>query len=1754
MRPTRVPKTALRRRSWLALHCIAGCAGLLLGIEAASIPGLLNTGVDANGTLLSSGTVDPHWTLVESADSAAPGPAAYVVVGSGFPIPPWLENGPDSRWIAPQANQSSGNRPGDYLYRLTFDLTGLEPATAVVRFRWSSDNTGTDVRLNGHSTGIGYDGNFGAFSADFTLTEGFIEGLNTLDFVVNNAGDSVNPTGFRAELQGTAEGVAPPGTPPVITRQPASLTVAFGEPALFTVGVYGSKPLLYEWRLNAHPIQYTTNAQYLIPAVLLTHVGGYDVIVHNDFGSATSQVATLELTFPSPAQLTYEPSGPSSRRTGIALTEIMYHPAPRTDGRNLEFVELYNSNPFFEDLSGWRLVGECDFTFPANTILAGNSYLVVAAVPGDLREASGATNVLGGFTGKLANEGGIIRLRKRSGAVVLEVPYSDRHPWPVAADGAGHSLVLVRPSYGERDHRAWAASAFKGGSPGGPDPLPDGPLTGIVINELLGHAETGQLDFIELYNGSARPMDLTACYLSDDRLAAKYRIPDGTVLGPHARVVFDETQLGFALDAAGEAVFLIHPALDRVLDAVRLTPQRQGTALGRFPDGADQWHALDQPTPGKANARPRRPTVVISEIMYHPISEMDDDQYVELHNSGTKSVDLDGWRLTDGIEYQFPPGTPIHPGGFLVVARKAARLRANRPDLDPALILGDFTGALSGQGERIALEAPMAFNGPVSPERAPVLDPAYSLVDEVTYRDGGRWGRWADGGGSSLELIDPRANPNLAPNWADSDETAKAPWTTIEATGRLSAPHPSFDSAEQLQLFLLGPGEALVDSVQVLVAGNNRIANSTFENGLNNWTFQGTQSHSSWEQGQGYNSARSLRLVATERGDHVANRVFTSLNSSIPRGTETTIRARVRWLKGHPEILLRLRGGALEAYGRLTLPDNLGTPGAPNSQSRANAGPAIVGVEHRPVLPQAGEPIRITARIDDPDGVANAFVRYRVDPATNASVIVLADDGTGSDEFAQDGIYSAVLPAQPKGTLIAFWIDALDAHAAPAASRFPAGAPARECLVRIGEDHRPGAFANYHLWITSASHSLWAGREKMSNDDVDATFVYGTNRVIYNAGAHYSGSSYTSPGYNSPTGSLCGYDINFPADDRILGEEHVTLDWPVRDDTNQREQLMYWFLEQYGLPNMYRRYVHLFVNGVRRGTIYDDVQQPGNDTIEEWFSDDADGHLYKTDCWNEFDNAGNRLDPCLLNTLENFTLPDGRKNTARYRWNWRPRAVRGSANDFAPLFALVDAVNSTSDYLARVEGIADVDHWMTTFAMNDLASFWDAFGNPNAKNTFLYKPERDSWKLMCWDFDVGLGVFNDPPDAPLFDVGDPTIRQMYETPAFVRLYWAALKEAMETFFQASTIDPILDAKYAAFRANNVSLNSPGAIKSWIGQRRTYLASQLNTVSAAFAITSNNGSDFSTAQPFLTLTGSAPVSVRTIIVNGIPYPLTWLSPTLWSLRLALQPGVNTLAVHGLDRHGLAVAAATDTIRVTYSGTVTPPPALFINEWMASNQSAAIDPADGAFDDWFELYNPSSMPVSIAGFWLSDDPTAPSLCVVPQGFYIPPYGHLVVWADGQPEQSHPGGDLHVSFRLDQQGERILLFDSAGRPIDEVLFESQETDLSEGRWPDGVPLPFYRMSPATPGAPNQVVPTEWPEIRIQEVHFDPATGVTLTWDSLPGRTYRVRHREELGNDSWTELPTDVQAQSTTSSLTDPSTEGVGFRFYQILLVPGP
>ena len=92
----------------------------------------------------------------------------------------------------------------------------------------------------------------------------------------------------------------------------------------------------------------------------------------------------------------HEPLGPSSRTTGLVLSEILVDPLPGGVTNNLEFIELYNTEPVARDIGNHRLSGEIDYTFPPGTSIAAGSFLVVAADPAALESAHpGLTGVLG---------------------------------------------------------------------------------------------------------------------------------------------------------------------------------------------------------------------------------------------------------------------------------------------------------------------------------------------------------------------------------------------------------------------------------------------------------------------------------------------------------------------------------------------------------------------------------------------------------------------------------------------------------------------------------------------------------------------------------------------------------------------------------------------------------------------------------------------------------------------------------------------------------------------------------------------------------------------------------------------------------------------------------------------------------------------------------------------------------------------------------------------------------------------------------------------------------------------------------------------------------------------------------------------------------------------------------------------------------------------------------------------------------------
>ncbi len=1432
---------------------------------------------------------------------------------------------------------------------------------------------------------------------------------------------------------------------------------------------------------------------------------------------------------------------PSSRRSGLTFSEIMYHPADRADGKRLEFIEIFNTEPMPKDLSGFRLNGDVDYTFPTNTTLGGLSFLVVAANPADVQSVYGLTGVVGPIgsgTNSFPNDAGTIRLRSKAGAVLLEVQYKDEAPWPVAADGAGHSLVLARPSLGEGDPRAWSASANIGGSPGQNEPVNNDPINAVLINEIFPASQT-EAGFIELYNHGAQTVDLTGCVLTDDPATNKYVLPAGLSIAAGGYLLLSQENSGVALSASGGTIYFKAPNAARVLDAVRLKSLQPGISTGRFPDGSEQVYPLKSSTPGVANSAPRVGPVVINELMYHPISGNSDDQYVELFNVTGTNVNLSGWKISDAIDYSFSTGMVLQAHGYLVVGKNVGRLLTNYPALNTNNTVGNFSGKLSGNSERVALTMPITA---LTTNKSGVVKTStiQVAVDEVTYGSGGRWPQWADGGGSSLELIDPRSNHRLAASWGDSDETEKAPWTIVEHTGVLDN---GTGTANELQMFLQEAGECLVDDVEVLDSNSaNLISNSTFEADSTGWVAEGTQDQSSVENREGYASTQSFHVRAVGRGDTGANRIRSALTANLASGTTATIRAKVRWLKGRPEFLLRLRGNYLEAIGNLTVPKNLGTPGERNSRAANNAGPAIYDVSHSPVLPAANQAATVTARVDDPDGLSSLKVNWRLDPAATYNSVSMVDDGTGGDVIAGDGIYTGRIPGQVSGALVAFYIEATDNFPTGANSSFPNDAPSRECLIRFGETQPAGTLGTYRLWITQANFNAWANRSKLNNTPVDVTFIYNNQRIIYNMGALYAGSPYISPGYSTPSGNLCGYTGSFPNDDRFLGTTDFVLDWPGRDTTATEEQISFWIADQIGLPNSYRRYIHLQVNGVNeqsRGSVYEDVQQPGSDMIKEWSSDDTDGNFYKIERWFEFSDTVSLLsDP--EPRLENYTTTGGVKKLARYRWNWLPRAVKGSVSDYTNLFALVDAVNAPAyePYTSATETLANMEEMMGIFAVERIVNNFDSWGHEIGKNMYAYKPEKGRWITFMFDIDwvmlASAGHNNYSPTSPLFTpVEDPTVARMYSHPPFRRAYFRNIKKAVEGPLMAANVNPVLDAKYSALNANGVTrsaggtLTAPAAVKTWISQRRDYLITQLATVAANFAITSNNGADFSSSSNLVTLTGTAPIEVTTLRINGVERPVQWTTVTNWAVNVVLVPQLNSLTVEALNEAGEVISSGTATINVTFNGTVDAPEGkLVLNEIMSNPKLAG--------GGYVELYNSSGSSFDLTGWRLDglDYNFAPGTVIMPGDYMLlaKDLGNFMsLYGNGIPVTGEFNGELKP------QGETLELL-RPNNVTTNLLIVDQVNYAATPPWP---------AIPAGAGASLQLIDPRVDNSRVANW----AAVLTTTSNSPPQKVVSI-------TDSWKYYQNgDPGSQWNAAGFDDTSWPGgAGLLYVETAALPAP
>ncbi len=461
--------------------------------------------------------------------------------------------------------------------------------------------------------------------------------------------------------------------------------------------------------------------------------------------------------------------------------------------------------------------------------------------------------------------------------------------------------------------------------------------------------------------------------------------------------------------------------------------------------------------------------VVINEIHYNSEPNTSAEEFVELFNAGPDEVDVSGWFFQQGINFTIPPNTKIASGAFLVISEDPATLLANFG----VTALGPYSGALSGDGETVELRS---ADG--------------QTVDEVNYGVGFPWPVGASGSGSSMELINPGLDNDLGAAWRSSRQSGLSEATIIAESaagwrwrkGETEASNPIKDWTGENFV------EDGMWTTQTMPIGYGGVGSQVFTPAISGMQGQFTSVffRRNFTVAAGEVPQKLLLRYLLDDGMVVflnGTEVFRS--SNLPGG-DLTISDRANsngdennWIEVEiigTAALLHEGENTLAIHGfnngsgssdfglnfELIRPGPdleappIPSPGAQNTVYSVTVPPAIRQVDHSPKQPMAGETTVITAKVTDPDGVGSVNVEVQTvapgayvpaflaktttvlrsqpnaprdpNPAYEQNWVnyEMKDDGSGLDEIAGDGVYTAAISGEVSRTLVRYRITVID--------------------------------------------------------------------------------------------------------------------------------------------------------------------------------------------------------------------------------------------------------------------------------------------------------------------------------------------------------------------------------------------------------------------------------------------------------------------------------------------------------------------------------------------------------------------------------------------------------------------------------------------------------------------------------------------------------------------------------------------------------
>ncbi len=303
----------------------------------------------------------------------------------------------------------------------------------------------------------------------------------------------------------------------------------------------------------------------------------------------------------------YEASLKETEDIGLYINEFMASNATTiTDsfGNYSDWIELYNSTDADIDASGFGISDTLNqpmkYRLPEGTTVPARGYLVIFC-SGNEGENGGELHAPFG----LRAYGEDVVLANRAGRIIDSYTYKTQEADVSMArvpDGTGEFTASSQPSPGYPNTGS-GYTAFEAAN--------RLPLSGVYISEFGGSTGSISSDWIELYNSTGAPVNLSGYGISNNpKNPAKWVFPDisidaGEYLVLYATGTSDKAQkknlrLNFCISSEGERVFLFDPS-GKLIDKLSSGRMTSGRSYGR--DTSDNRYYYTSPTPGAANGQ-----------------------------------------------------------------------------------------------------------------------------------------------------------------------------------------------------------------------------------------------------------------------------------------------------------------------------------------------------------------------------------------------------------------------------------------------------------------------------------------------------------------------------------------------------------------------------------------------------------------------------------------------------------------------------------------------------------------------------------------------------------------------------------------------------------------------------------------------------------------------------------------------------------------------------------------------------------------------------------------------------------------------------------------------------------------------------------------------------------------------------------------------------------------------------------------------